>query len=128
MKVQLFIPLVVDQCAPELGFQVIKLLENIGCEVIVPSSQTSSGEELYSKGYWLDSREIAEKFLNDFDSSLPIIVPSVEASSFIKHQMGDLLANSSLHHKYKDIAAQVYELSEFLADHLNIDHFNANVE
>ncbi len=66
MKVQLFIPLVVDQCAPELGFQVIKLLENISCEVIVPSSQTSSGEELYSKGDWLDSREIAEKFLNDF--------------------------------------------------------------
>jgi len=50
MKVQLFIPLVIDQCAPELGFQVIKLLENISCEVIVPSSQTSSGEELYSKG------------------------------------------------------------------------------
>lgn len=128
MKVQLFIPLVVDQCAPELGFQVIKLLENISCEVIVPSSQTSSGEELYSKGDWLDSREIAEKFLNDFDSSLPIIVPSVEASSFIKHQMGDMLANSSLHLKYKDIAGQVYELSEFLVDHLNIDHFNANVE
>jgi len=125
MQVQLFIPLVVDQCCPEVAFDAISLLESVGCDVNVVESQTSSGEEIYASGFWPDAREVGEKFLNDFSSSCPIIVPSVESAAYIKNQMGKLFENSSKHNKYKELANQTYELSSFLVEHLNIDNFNA---
>lgn len=128
MFVQIYIPLVVDQCVPNIGFSAIKLLENIGCEVKVPNGQTSCGEELFRKGDWLDAREVATKFIKEFNEQDPIIVPSLESYYFIKYQMEELFDSSSLHLKYKNIQANVYELSQFLSDHLKINNFNAKLE
>ncbi|HTE13761.1 MAG TPA: (Fe-S)-binding protein, partial [Burkholderiales bacterium] len=40
MKVGLFVTCLVDLMRPSIGFAALKLLEDAGCEVIVPAAQT----------------------------------------------------------------------------------------
>ena len=50
MRVALFVTCLVDAIRPEIGFSVIKLLEDAGCEVVVPESQTCCGQPAFSMG------------------------------------------------------------------------------
>ena len=117
-----------DQTNPSLGIRVIDHLEQIGCSVIFNANQTGTGEEFYRAGLHADARDIAEKFLKDFDSELPLIVPSVQTAHYIKDQMPDLFANSSLHLKCKSLADHTVELSEFLVRELKMINFNKTIE
>lgn len=128
MELQLFVPLVVDQCCPEVGVDALRLLEEIGCNVSVPSEQTSSGEEIYNAGYHADAREVAEKFMKDFDPNETIVVPSAESKYFICERMEELFQNSSLHLRYKQFQENTEELSHFLVEKLAISNFNKTIE
>src|SRR5947209_1952122 len=44
MKVGLFVTCLVDLARPRIGFAALKLLEDAGCEVVVPEAQTCCGQ------------------------------------------------------------------------------------
>ena len=50
MRVGLFVTCLVDLMRPSVGFAALKLLENAGCEVVVPDSQTCCGQPAYNSG------------------------------------------------------------------------------
>src|SRR5260221_36697 len=50
MKVGLFVTCLVDLVRPNIGFAALKLLEDAGCEVIVPAAQTCCGQPGYNSG------------------------------------------------------------------------------
>ncbi len=126
MKVQLFIPCYIDQLYPETGFNTIKILEKAGCEVIYPENQTCCGQPAYNSGYWDESRKLAEKFLIDFKEDIPIITPSGSCSGFVIHHYPKLFKedNKGLENA-KIIGARIFELSDFLVNHLKKTDFGA---
>lgn len=50
MRVGLFVTCVVDLMRPEIGFSVLKLLKQAGCDVVVPPAQTCCGQPAYNSG------------------------------------------------------------------------------
>ena len=59
VHVGLFVTCLVDLFRPSVGFAAIKLMEDAGCRVSVPESQTCCGQPAYNSGDRADTREIA---------------------------------------------------------------------
>ena len=58
MKVQIFIPCFIDQLYPTIGFNMVKVLEKAGCEVIYNAQQTCCGQPAFNAGFWGESKEV----------------------------------------------------------------------
>lgn len=126
MDVQLFIPCYIDQLYPETGFNVIKILEKVGCNIHYNPEQTCCGQPAFNSGYWKETTAFAEKFLTDFNDSMPIVSPSGSCSSFVIHHYPKILIdNTEFLAKHELIKTKIFELSDFLVNILKIENLGA---
>jgi L-lactate dehydrogenase complex protein LldE len=128
MKVQLFIPCFVDQLYPQTAFNMIRLLEKAGCDVTYNANQTCCGQPAFNAGFWDDAREVCTKFLKDFNPGHVIVAPSASCVGFVRNYYSKLFDNSSLHNEVKAISQNIFELSDFLVNKLNITRFGASLK
>ncbi len=127
MNVQLFIPCFVDQLYPTTAFNMIRVLEKAGCTVSYNQNQTCCGQPAFNAGFWDQSKEVCNKFLEDFKSSDLVVAPSASCVGFIRNYYTKLFDNSSSHNKVKDLAKRTYEFSEFLVNVLGVQDFGASL-
>jgi L-lactate dehydrogenase complex protein LldE len=127
MQVQLFIPCFVDQLYPQTAFNMVRILESAGCEVTYNPDQTCCGQPAFNAGFWDDARSVCSKFLKDFNSGNIIVAPSASCVGFVRNYYSKLFDNSSVHNEVKAIGQNIFELTEFLVNKLNITHFNAEL-
>jgi L-lactate dehydrogenase complex protein LldE len=105
MKVGLFVTCLVDLMRPRIGFAALKLLEDAGCEVIVPQSQTCCGQPGYNSG------------------DCPyVVVPSGSCGGMIKTHYPELLADlPELRDEVQRLTSRTYELTDFLVNVLKAE-------
>ena len=125
MKVQLFIPCFVDQLYPQTAFNMVKVLEKAGCEVVYNTNQTCCGQPAFNAGFWDEARTVCSKFLKDFEGADYIVAPSASCVGFVRNYYAKLFENSSQHNQVKDLSKRIYEFAEFLTDVLKIENFGA---
>jgi L-lactate dehydrogenase complex protein LldE len=128
MKVQIFIPCFVDQLYPTVAFNMVKVLEKAGCEVLYNSQQTCCGQPAFNAGFWGESKEVCSKFLKDFEGAEYIVAPSASCVGFIRNEYAKLFDNSAHLQQAKKIKERIFELSEFLIDILKIEDLGASFE
>jgi len=128
VNVHVFIPCFIDQLYPTAGFNTIKVLEKAGCTVTYNPEQTCCGQPAFNAGYWGESREICNKFINDFSGAEHIVVPSASCTGFIKNYYSKIYDNASNQKDTKGLQEKVYELSDFLVNVLKIDDLGAQFE
>lgn len=117
MRVGLLVTCLVDVMRPEIGFSTIKLLEAAGCEVVVPEGQTCCGQPAYSGGNKAAARELAEKFLDEFEGFDYIVMPSGSCGGTIKTHYDDIFAGEpALLERLARVKSRVYELTDFLVN------------
>lgn len=122
MRVGLFVTCLIDLMRPEIGFSVLKLLEGAGCEVGVPTTQTCCGQPGYNSGERSAARDLAQKFLNEFEAFDYVVVPSGSCGGMIKSHYGDLLRDDpELMGRFERLQPRVYELTDFLVNVLKLD-------
>ena len=126
MNVQLFIPCFVDQLYPQTAFNMVKVLEKAGCKVLYNSNQTCCGQPAFNAGFCAESRAVAEKFLNDFDTADYIVAPSASCVGFVRNYYPGLFEKSVYQNKIKSIGKRTFEFSEFLIDVLKVEDFGAS--
>ncbi|HMJ46590.1 MAG TPA: (Fe-S)-binding protein [Ferruginibacter sp.] len=127
MKVQLFIPCFVDQLFPQTAFNMVKVLEKACCEVGYNTNQTCCGQPAFNAGFRDEAREVAAKFIKDFDTVDYIVAPSASCVGFVRNYYPRLFNNGSSHNHAKGLAKRVYELTEFLTEVLKIDNYGATL-
>ena len=71
-----FVTCLVDIMRPRVGFAAVKLLEQAGCEVEVPRSQSCCGQPAYNNGDEANSFAIAKQIIKVFDQFDYVVVPS----------------------------------------------------
>ena len=125
MKVQLFIPCFVDQLYPQTAFNMVKVLEKACCDVEYNTNQTCCGQPAFNAGFWEDAKQVATKFIKDFEGTDYIVAPSASCVGFVRNYYNTLFENSSLHNNVKDLSKRIYEFTEFLTDVLRIDNYGA---
>jgi L-lactate dehydrogenase complex protein LldE len=128
MNVQLFIPCFVDQLFPDTAFNMIKVLEKAGCTVSYNPNQTCCGQPAFNAGFWDDARTVCSKFLKDFNPDQYIVAPSASCVGFVRNYYSKLFDNSSAHNDVKAISKNIFELSEFLVNVLEIEDFGATLD
>jgi L-lactate dehydrogenase complex protein LldE len=127
MRVGLFVTCLVDMMRPEIGFSTLKLLEAAGCDVVVPDLQTCCGQPAYNSGDRQSARDLAEKFINEFEGFDYVVLPSGSCGGMIKVHYADLFADDpDLRSRMERLAPRVYELTDFLHTVVKLDKLAAN--
>lgn len=126
-NVHIFIPCFVDQLYPETGFSMVKVLEKLGCTVHYNAGQTCCGQPAFNAGFWNESKEVCEKFINDFKNAEYVVSPSASCVGFVRNYYGKLFDNSSMHNYVKALSNKTYEFSEFLTNVLKVKDVGATL-
>ena len=121
MRVALFITCLVDLMRPEIAESSVKLLESAGCTVEVPMTQTCCGQPGFNSGDTASARELARKFLAEFEGFEYVVVPSGSCGGMIRHHYPTLFADDpDLRRRIDDLSARTWELTAFLHDVLKL--------
>jgi L-lactate dehydrogenase complex protein LldE len=108
---------------PEIGFAAIKLLEHAGCEVVVPPDQTCCGQPAYNSGDRRSAHRLAERVLEQLEGYDYVVIPSGSCAGMIKVHYADLFSDDpGLKHRLVDLGPRIYELSDFLANVMQVEN------
>jgi L-lactate dehydrogenase complex protein LldE len=125
-RVALFVTCLVDLFRPTVGFSAVKLLEDAGCEVLVPAAQTCCGQPAFNSGDRADARSIAEGVITAFETFDYVVVPSGSCGGMIKLHYPELFrGDPNWSPRAEALAARTFELVSFLVDVLGVSSVTA---
>jgi L-lactate dehydrogenase complex protein LldE len=117
----LFVTCLVDLFRPNVGFAALKLLEDAGCQVTVPATQTCCGQPGYNSGDRAGAQQLARKVLSEFTGCDYVVAPSGSCAGMIRTHYRELLSEfPELQPQVEQLAARTYELTDFLHNVLKV--------
>ena len=129
VKVGLFVTCLVDLFRPTVGFAAVKLLEEAGCEVHVPVSQTCCGQPAWNSGDRADTAEIAKEVIKAFEGFDHIVAPSGSCAGMLSKHYPELFEGVQVWEERSiAFAAKVHELVSFLTDVMNVQSVQAKLD
>ena len=108
MRIALFIPCYVDQLFPQVGIATLRVLEQQGVSVAVPSDQACCGQPFVNAGSVRAATPLMESFTEAFSPYDAIVCPSGSCVSMIRNHYPEELSKQ----------IKIFELCEFLHDEL----------
>ena len=106
-----------DTIRPQLGFAAIHLLEQAGCEVIVPRNQSCCGQVAFNSGDRQTTIAFAQLVIETFSPYDYLVVPSGSCLATIQQDFKTLFTNDSYwQERHQQLADTSYELLTFLRD------------
>ncbi len=116
-KVALYVTCLVDLFRPVVGFAAIKLLQEAGCDVFVPLSQTCCGQPAFAAGDNRHARILALQVIRHFEDFDYVVAPSGSCAGMMKRHYLELFCNDKQNlARVRSFAGKVYELTGFLVD------------
>jgi L-lactate dehydrogenase complex protein LldE len=125
MEVDIFIPCFIDQLYPDVGFNMIKILQKLDIQVNYNPNQTCCGQMAFNSGYWDEARNLGEKFITDFNTGRIVVGPSASCISMVKNYYPLLFHNSSRHNDMNTLRGNMYEITDFLVNKMNVTQLGA---
>ncbi|MGF1679045.1 MAG: (Fe-S)-binding protein [Candidatus Methylacidiphilales bacterium] len=126
MKVSLFIPCFVNHYYPRAAIAIVKILEKLGHEVVVPDGQTCCGQPAFNSGYWDEARTTAAHMLDVFHQSDVVVSASGSCGAMLKVFNPELFENTPQHVEAVALSKKVYEFSDFLVSVLGVTDVGAS--
>lgn len=114
-RVGLFVTCLVDAMRPQIGFAAMKLLEQAGCVVEVPRSQTCCGQPAGNSGDKAGAAALAKQVIAAFESYDYIVGPSGSCIGQIR-SYPTLFADPDWRRRAEELATKSYEILSFLHD------------
>lgn len=128
-RVGLFVTCLVDLYRPTVGFAAVKLLEQAGCTVEVPTQQTCCGQPAYNSGDRATTRAIAKQVIEAFESFDYVVGPSGSCLGMIGHHYAELFDDEpDWQLRAKSMGAKTHELVSFLTDICGMTGVEAKLE
>ena len=116
-RVGLFVTCLVNLFRPSVGFASIKLLEDAGCIVDIPNSQTCCGQPGYNPGDFDSTRAVAKQVIDTFLDYDYVVVPSGSCAGMLRLHYPALFKNDKVYlERAEKLSAITYELTSFLVD------------
>ena len=115
MRVGLLVTCLVDLVRPRIGIAAVKLLEEAGCEVFVPVTQTCCGQPGWNSGDRTSARRLAQKLIEEFEGCEYVVVPSGSCGGMVKVHYAELFpGEGDWLERAERLARKTYELTDFL--------------
>src|SRR5581483_2845987 len=129
MRVGLFVTCLADLMRPSIGLAALKLLDQAGCEVIVPALQTCCGQPGYNSGDRASAQALARKLLSEFEDCDYVVVPSGSCGGMIRVHYPELLSEfSELRGRVERLAQKTRELTDFLVNVVGLENVPGRFE
>jgi L-lactate dehydrogenase complex protein LldE len=120
-RVALFVTCLVDLYRPAVGFAAVKLLEDAGCTVEVPTAQTCCGQPAYNSGAKALTKDIARQVIETLRGYDYVVVPSGSCGGMIRAHYPELFADEpDWLARARELAGRTHELVAFLYDVLGV--------
>ena len=114
-RVGLFVTCLVDLVRPQVAFAAVKLLEQAGCDVEVPVTQTCCGQPAWNAGADADAGEIARQVIAAFEGFDYVVVPSGSCGGMIKRHYPEVFEKDPAWlARARALASRTHELMSFL--------------
>ncbi len=128
-EIGLFVTCLVDLYRPSVGFAAVKLLEDAGCVVAVPETQTCCGQPAHNSGDAKNSRAIARQVIKAFEKFDAVVAPSGSCAGMIKQHYPALFGDDGKWRaRAEALAAKTFELVSFLTDERGVKSVTARFE
>ncbi|WP_282063697.1 (Fe-S)-binding protein [Roseobacter litoralis] len=115
-----FVTCIVDSMRPNIGFASLKLLEDAGCIVEVPTAQTCCGQPAFNSGDDATTKAIAKQVIEAFEPYDYLVVPSGSCASMIRSHYAELFQDDpAWQSRQKAVCAKTWEVLSFLSDVMN---------
>ena len=125
-RVGLFVTCLVDLMRPAVGFAAVKLLEDAGCTVEVPS-QSCCGQPAFNNGDRATTRDIAEQVIAAFEPYDYVVAPSGSCGGMLKAHYPELFhGDPNWLPRAEAFSAKTFELVSFLVDVLGVIKVDAS--
>ncbi|GGF32672.1 Fe-S oxidoreductase [Aliidongia dinghuensis] len=116
-RVALFVTCLVDLFRPTVGFAAVKLLEDAGCIVEVPPTQTCCGQPAYNSGDRADTKAIARAVIDAFEDYDYVVAPSGSCAGMIHEHYARLFEDEpAMFQRAQHLGNRTHELVSFLVD------------
>ena len=120
-KVGLFVTCLVDLFRPSVGFAALKLLEDAGCAVEAPATQTCCGQPAYNSGDRRDAKAVARGVIAAFEPYDYLVAPSGSCTGMVRKHYPELFGDDpAWRQRAEALAAKSFELVSFLTDVLGV--------
>ncbi|HEV2676854.1 MAG TPA: (Fe-S)-binding protein [Aliidongia sp.] len=125
-RVALFVTCLVDLFRPTVGFAAVKLLEDAGCLVEVPPTQTCCGQPAYNSGDKADTKDIARAVIEAFEGYDYVVAPSGSCAGMIHEHYARLFEDEpEMFLRAQHLGNRTHELISFLVDVLGVTGVSA---
>ena len=123
--VALLVTCLVDMIRPSVGFAAVKLLEDAGCAVEVPS-QSCCGQPNWNAGDRDGAKALARTMIGAMEGYDHVVVPSGScAATVIKDYPLILADDPEWRPRAEALAARTHEIVSFLTDVLGVERVEA---
>ena len=128
-RVALFVTCLVDLYRPSVGFAALRLLEQAGCQVEVPATQTCCGQPAYNSGDRASAKDLARAVVDAFQGFDYVVAPSGSCAGMIAHHYPALFADDPQYRaKAEALAERTHELVSFLTDVMGMAKVDARYQ
>ena len=126
-RVALFVTCLVDLYRPSVGFAALRLLEQAGCQVEVPPTQTCCGQPAFNAGDRATARDLARAVVDAFQGYDYVVAPSGSCAGMIAHHFPGLFEDDPAYRaKAEALAGRTHELISFLVDVMGMERVAAS--
>lgn len=119
-KTALFITCLVDLLRPEIGWATVKLLQNVGADLVIPEGQTCCGQPAYNSGQRRAAQKLAKRHIVLLEGYDEIVIPSASCAGMMKIHYPLLFADKpKWQNRASVMAAKIMELTQYLDGRLD---------
>ena len=127
--VGLFVTCLVDTMRPAVGFAAVKLLQNAGCDVVVPAAQTCCGQPAMNSGDRSDAKALARRVIDAFERVDYVVAPSGSCAGTIKTHYPELFDDEpEMAGAVARLAERTWELTSFLTTVMKVDQLDGHYD
>ncbi|MCB1734091.1 MAG: (Fe-S)-binding protein [Gammaproteobacteria bacterium] len=124
--VALFGTCLVDLFRPSVGLSAIRLLQQAGCRVAFPESQTCCGQPMFNGGDLKHARELAIRHIELLAGYDYVVIPSGSCGGMIRVHYPQLFDDDDpWQARARDLARRSFELVSFLVDVMKLERVEA---
>jgi len=125
MTVTLFIPCFVDALYPQVGINMVRILERLGHRVDCPEEIACCGQPAFNSGYWDESREVARPVLEKLRRAEAVVIASGSCGAMLKVFYPQLFEKTEQRKEAEALSGKVWEFSDFLVSKLGVTDLGA---
>jgi L-lactate dehydrogenase complex protein LldE len=127
MRVGLFVTCLVDLMRPRIGFAALALLEQAGCDVVVPATQTCCGQPAWNSGDRAATKALALKLAEEFAGCDYVVLPSGSCTGMIRSHYAEVFDDDpAAAQRIAALSARTWELTDFLATVCRLERLPGN--